>query len=101
MILAIVNMKAGNYFLQRAFLAPLQEMTTCFTPTFLSEDNGDHGIRDHKPPKASYAKHETLTDFAGLLSVSTPPSSIMSFSEPFTALPEVFVEILVPPKIVC
>ncbi|MRR53885.1 MAG: hypothetical protein EG822_05145 [Deltaproteobacteria bacterium] len=98
MILAIVNMKAGNYYLQRAFLEPLQEMSASFTPAYLAEDSCKHGISAHKPPKASYAKQENLC-FAQLLKTSSPAAALCNFSEPFKAPLEVYAEIIVPPKI--
>jgi len=99
MILAIINMKAGNYFLQRAFLAPLQELSSTFAPALVTEDGSEHGVNDHKPPKSSFAKHEGLSNLAGLLPIVPPSSSHIYFSEPFSAHPEVFAEIDIPPKI--
>jgi hypothetical protein len=99
MILAIINMKAGNYYLQRAFLEPLQELSDSFTPALFTDDNGKHGISDHKPPKSSYSKNDGLSNVASLLHITPSPASRICFSEPFTALPEVFAEIDVPPKI--
>ncbi len=99
MILAIVNMKAGNYYLQRAFLKPLQEMSTCLTPAFFTDDGGKHAIHDHKPPKTSFANNESLSGFENLLHIYSPAASRLYFSEPFQSLPEVFTEIIVPPKI--
>jgi len=99
MILAIVNMKAGNYYLQRAFLEPLQEMSASFIPAYLTEDSCKHGIGAHKPPKASYAKQENLSGFAKLLPTYSPVAAHINFSEPFKALSEVYAEIFVPPKI--
>jgi len=99
MILAIVNMKAGNYYLQRAFLEPLQELSTSFTPAYLIEDSCKHGIGAHKPPKASYAKQENLSGFDNLRHTYSPTAARICFSEPFKALLEVYAEIIVPPKI--
>jgi len=99
MLLAIVNMKAGNYYLQKAFLEPLQEMAASFTPSLLSDDSGMHGIGAHKPPKVSYAKHDYFPGFVNLLNIPSSASSRIYFSEPYKALPEVFAEITVPPKI--
>ena len=99
MILAIINMKAGNYYLQRAFLEPLQEISASFTPAYLTEDSCKHGIGAHKPPKASYAKQENLSAFDTLLHTFSPTAAHMYFSEPFKALLKVYAEIIVPPKI--
>jgi hypothetical protein len=99
MLLAIVNMKAGNYYLQKAFLEPLQEMASSFTPSLLSDDSGKHGIGAHKPPKASYSIRECFSGFAYLFHIPSPSASLICFSEPYKALPEVFAEITVPPKI--
>jgi len=99
MILTIVNMNAGNYYLQRAFLEPLQEMSVSFTPAFLTDDSCKHRISAHKPPKASYAKQENLSGFDSLRHTYSSTAAHIYFSEPFKALLEVYAEIFVPPKI--
>jgi len=99
MLLAIFNMKAGNYYLQRAFLEPLQEMSASFTPSIISDDSGMHGIGAHKPPKTSYLIRECFSGFAYLFHIPSPAASHIHFSEPYKAFPEVFTEITVPPKI--
>lgn len=99
MLMAVINMIAGSYFLQREFLEPLREKAASVTPAIFADDSEEYGIGDHKPPKTSYVTYECLSDSDNVLIGTLPATLHLDVIEPFRFIPDVYADIFVPPKI--
>lgn len=99
LFMLIVNMIAGNYYMQREFLEPLRERAASVTPAFFADDSGAHGIGDHKPPKNSYTHYEFLSDSSSLTNPALPAVSRLDCAEPSGSVTAVYLDIITPPKI--
>lgn len=99
LFMLVVNMFAGNYYLQREFLEPLRERASFATPSLFAENSGEHGIGDYKPPKSSYSHHEFLSDPSNLANPALPAVSRLDWAEPSGSAAAVYLDIITPPKI--
>lgn len=97
MFILVVNMIAGNYYLQREFLEPLKEWALATSSLVDDSDEGDKV--DQKLPKTSYVESESLLNTSSLISIYHPTISRLDFAEPSRTVPDVYPDIIVPPKI--
>ena len=80
-------------------LALLQEkQSVCTSPLNADASQGQAHLGDFKPPKHSFIDYSTFFSPRSFLPAYNPTVSALFLYEPFQALPEIYLEIYVPPN---
>ena len=97
MLVVTLFMVTNDYFLLKAELTSIQDDYS--TAAFLENDETGNksGEDDFKPPKHSFIDYSTFFYPNNFLPAYNPAVSKLLSHEPFQAMPQVYLEINVPP----
>ena len=95
MLITVISSASGINF-KNEVLTPLEESIS--TVAFISASDGECGNEDFKPPKNSFVDYAALFSPAGFFSEYQPSIQNLASSEPFQFIPEVYLDIFVPPQ---
>lgn len=87
---------SGIYF-QNEVLKPLEETLSAVALLSANDEEGG-GCADFKPPKHSFIDYTAICSIHGVFSEYLPSILNLAASEPFQFLPEVYLDIIVPPQ---
>lgn len=97
LLLLALHTFAHSLALTKLGLISLQEEIVC-TDNILENDSDEQAdMNDCKPPKQSFIDYSTLLFPTYLISAYNPNISRLRIQEPFKAIPQVYLEIEVPP----
>lgn len=98
LLLLTVHVVAHGLLLSKHAFIPLQEQAVC-SASLATDNCGDVETRlgDFKPPKHSFIDYSTFFAPNNLLPAYNPVVSRLLPHEPFQTLPNVYLEINVPP----
>lgn len=95
-LVSLVFHGSGIYF-HNDVLKPLEEVSSDVA-MLIASDEDCWGIADFKPPKSSFTDYAAACSIDGLLSDYVPSIADHEVGEVFQFLPEVYLDIFVPPQ---
>lgn len=95
-LVTLISNGSGIYF-HNDVLKPLEEVSSAVAILMASDDDC-RGNADFKPPKSSYTDYAAIFNIDGLLSGYVPSIADHEPREVFQFLPEVYLDIFVPPQ---
>lgn len=97
LLILFLHVLAHNLTLPKLELASLQEKTVC-TSSITANGTDEETLGDFKPPKHSFIDYSTFFAPKNFLPAYNPILSKLLAHEPFQALPNVYLDINVPPN---
>ena len=94
-LITVVSSASGIYF-KNEVLMPLEENLSAVALLCASDE--ENGSADFKPPKNSYVDYAAICSIDGFFSEYLPSIQNLAVSEPFQSIPEVYLDIIVPPQ---
>ena len=94
-LITVISSASGIYF-KNEVLKPLEESLS--TVASISASDWQCVNEDFKPPKNSFVDYAALFSLAGFFSEYQPSIANLAANEPFQFIPEVYLDIFVPPQ---
>jgi len=94
-LITVVSSASGIYF-KNEVLTPLEENLSAVALLCASDE--ENGNTDFKPPKNSYVDYAAICSIDRVFSEYLPSIQNLAASEPFQFIPEVYLDIFVPPQ---